>query len=170
MNPLLRCSMPVLGAILIPILFASAQSAPPPTPGAPVGRMAPYKPKNLKVLPENTDFRKVMRGYAGDLGVECEFCHTGPDPVTKRPDFSLDTNPRKEKARYMIRMTNDLNSKYLAQLPDRDEDDPISCGTCHRGEKHPSVFVAPPRPEGNRPPGAPPGAMPSAAPKPPPAN
>ncbi len=171
MNRLLRCSMLVVGAVLIPILLASAQTAPPPAPGAPGGRMAPYKPKNLKVLPENTDLRKVMRQYAGDLGVECEFCHTGPDPVTKRPDRASDANPRKDKARYMIRMTDDLNNKYLAQLPDRDQDDPISCGTCHRGEKHPSVFFAPQRPEGNRPPGAPPVATPStASPKPPPAN
>jgi len=160
--------MPLLGATLIPIFFASAQSAPPPTPGA---GMAPYKPKNLKVLPENTDLRKVMHQYTGDLGVECEFCHTGPDPVTKHPDFASDANRRKDKARYMIRMTNDLNNKYLAQLPDRDQDNPISCGTCHRGEKRPSVFVAPQRQEGNRPPGAPPMATPPAAtPTHPPAN
>jgi hypothetical protein len=73
----------------------------------------------------------------------------------------------------MIQMTDDLNTRYLEQMPDRRYADPITCGTCHRGEKHPSVFVAPPRQQGNRPPGAqpatappantPPTAMPAAA-------
>jgi len=64
MNRLFRLPLPALGVVLLPILFASAQSAPPPpAPGSPV-RMAPYKPKNLKVLPESTGFRKGMRQYA----------------------------------------------------------------------------------------------------------
>ena len=64
----------------------------------------------------------------------------------------------------MIQMTDDLNTRYLEQMPDRRYADPITCGTCHRGEKHPSVFVAPPRQQGNRP--APPSvqASPTAAP------
>ena len=160
MNRLLRWSTVAVCAVLVLVISAVAQSNPAPGAAPPGGR-APYKPKNLKVLPEDTDLRKVMRQYAGDLGVECEFCHTGPDPVTKRPDRSSDANPMKDKARYMIRMVDDLNSKYLAQLPDRHEDTAITCGTCHRGEKRPSVFVAPPRQEGNRPP---PTAMPPATP------
>jgi len=95
-----------------------------------------------------------MRGYAGDLGVECEFCHAAPDPVTHRADRASDANPMKETARFMIEMTDDLNTKYLAEMPSRRYADPITCGTCHRGEKHPSIFVPPPRPEGNRPPGS----------------
>jgi hypothetical protein len=125
-------------------------------------------PKNLKVLPDNTDLRKVMREYAGALGVECEFCHAAPDPVTHRSDRASDANPMKDRARYMIQMTSDLNTKYLAQFPGHDDDAVVACGTCHRGEKHPPAFVPPPRQEGNRPPGAPPAAM-SPAP-PPPAN
>ena len=85
MNRLLRCCMPVLIAGLVPILPAAGQAAPATAPAAPAqpGAREPYKPQNLKVLPEDTDLRKVMRGYAGDLGVDCEFCHTAPDPVTQ---------------------------------------------------------------------------------------
>jgi hypothetical protein len=167
MNRILRCCMPVLCAGLIPILSAAAQSAPaaPPAgaPAQPAAR-APYKPQNLKVLPEDTDFRKVMRGYAGDLGVECEFCHA-VNPATKRVDPPSDANPVKETARFMIQLTDDLNNKYLAEMPNRRYADPITCGTCHRGEKHPSIYVPPPRPEGNRPPGAAPATpSPAAAP------
>jgi hypothetical protein len=64
----------------------------------------------------------------------------------------------------MIQMTDDLNTKYLAQMPDRRYADPITCGTCHRGEKHPSVFVAPPRQEGNRPPATPAATQPATPP------
>jgi hypothetical protein len=99
-----------------------------------------------------------MHQYEADLGVNCEFCHTAPDPVTHRADRASDANPVKEKARLMIQMTADLNTKYLAQLPDRHEADPVTCGTCHRGEKHPSVFAPAPRADANRPPAPPSGA------------
>lgn len=162
----LRYCLPVLCVGMMPILFATAQNAPatPPVAApAPPGARTPYKPKNLKVLPDNVDLRKVMRQFAGDLGVECEFCHTAPDPVTHRPDRASDANPVKDNARIMIKMTDDLNGKYLTLLAARKDTDTITCGTCHRGEKHPSIFVAPPRPEGNRPPGAPPAAIAPAA-------
>lgn len=166
MNRLLRYCMPVLCAGLMMNIPATGQTAPPagPPPNAPPGGRAPQKPKNLKVLPDNTDLRKVMHEYSGALGVECEFCHTAPDPVTHRADRASDANPVKDRARYMIQMTDDLNKKYLAQMPNHHDDDAITCGTCHRGEKHPSIFIPPPRQEGNRPGGPPPGAAPAATP------
>jgi hypothetical protein len=176
MTRLFHCCVPVLCAGLLPILSATAQSTPAPatapaaSPGQPGGARPPYKPKNLKVLPEDTDLRKVMRQYSGDLGVECEFCHAAPDPVTHRSDRASDANPVKETARYMITMTDDLNTKYLAEMPNRRYADPMTCGTCHRGEKHPSIFVPPPRPEENRPPGAPPAGAPPASAPPAPGN
>jgi hypothetical protein len=163
--------MPVLcaGIVLLPASAQTAAAAPaaqavPAAPGAPGTQNAPAF-KNLKVLPDNIsrdDLRKLMRQFTGDLGVQCEFCHAAADPVTKREDRASDANPTKETARYMIQMTGDLNDRYLEQLPGRRYADPITCGTCHRGEKHPSVYVAPPRQEGNRPPGAQPGTAPSA--------
>jgi hypothetical protein len=134
---------------------AAAPAAAPPAQGA---RPA-YKPTNLKVLPQDTDLRKVMRQYAGDLGVECEFCHAAADPVTHRADRASDANPVKETARFMIQLTDDLNNKYLSEMPNRRYADPITCGTCHRGEKHPSVFVPAPRP-GPGAPAAPPATPP----------
>jgi hypothetical protein len=154
----------VLCAGLIPVLFATAQA--PPAPAAappPAGRAGAPGFKNLKVLPDTitqNQLRDLMHEYTGDLGVECEFCHAPRDPVTKRSDRASDANPVKETARFMIQMTDDLNTKYLAAMPDRRYADPITCGTCHRGEKHPSIFVPPPRAPGNGPGAAPPGAAP----------
>lgn len=178
MNRTHRCCVPVLCAGLVLLHSSSAQTAPPATPatapaatpGAPRAQNSAEAFKNLKVLPDNIsrdDLRKLMRQYTGDLGVECEFCHTAADPVTRREDRASDGNPVKETARYMIQMTDDLNTRYLEQMPDRRYADPITCGTCHRGEKHPSIFVAPPRQQGNRPGPAPGSATP--APSTPPA-
>ncbi len=92
-----------------------------------------------------------MREYEGQLGVDCEFCHAR-NPETKRNDFPSDANPVKERARVMIRMTDDLNTKYLAELSKRETSDPITCGTCHRGVSHPELFVPRKQERGNRPP------------------
>jgi hypothetical protein len=175
MTRLLRSCLPVLCMGLLAALPASAQTAtpagsPPAAAPGPRGPRTPYVPKNLKVLPDNTDLRKVMGGYEGDLGVECSFCHAAPLPG-QRPDRASDANPMKDKARYMITMTQDLNTKYLAQVPNRKfADQPITCGTCHRGQSHPSVFVAPPRQEGPRPGGPPPAGAPTPPATPPPTN
>ncbi|MGP8258422.1 MAG: c-type cytochrome [Acidobacteriaceae bacterium] len=171
MNRLLRCSVSVLCAGLVFLLSASAQTAPAPAraaaPAAPGAQNGAGTFKNLKVLPDTIsrdDLRKLMRQFTGDLGVQCEFCHAAADPVTKREDRASDANPVKETARYMIQMTEDINTKYLAEIPNRKDTNPVTCGTCHRGEKHPSVFVAPPRQEGNRGGAAPPAQAPSTLP------
>jgi hypothetical protein len=98
-----------------------------------------------------------MRQYEGDLGVNCGFCHA-QDPATKRTNFASDANPMKDTARFMITMTADLNT-HLDTMPGKMYADPVTCGTCHRGEKHPSVFVPPPpapRPAAATPPPPPP--------------
>ncbi|HXE06435.1 MAG TPA: c-type cytochrome [Acidobacteriaceae bacterium] len=143
-----------------PALLLAQPPAGGPPPGGPGrgGRPQP-KPQNLKVLPDNADLRTIMRGFEQSLGVECEFCHVKAAPGT-RPDRASDANPMKDTARSMIRMTDDLNEKYLAQLqiPNRQPSDAaphVTCGTCHRGEKQPPAFVPPPR---NGPAGMTPGA------------
>jgi len=40
----------------------------------------------------------------------------------------------------MIAMTNDLNTKYLAQVGDRRYAEPFTCGNCHRGQMQPPPF------------------------------
>jgi hypothetical protein len=155
------------------LAVASAVFAQTPSPATP-GQMPGQQPRgprpaptNIKALPKNItgdELIKLMRQYEGDLGVQCEFCHA-QDPVTKRSLFASDANPVKETARYMITMTADLNDKYLAEMPDRRYADPITCGTCHRGAKHPSVFVpAPPPPRAQTPPPAPAAAPPATPP------
>ena len=143
------CLVAALCLSLTPV--ANAQEGTPPA-GAPPqqGRpREPYKPKNLQVLPENANLDKIMHGFEAQLGVECEFCHTPRDPVTHRPDRASDANPMKEVARNMIKMTDDLNSKYVPLLPKVkgvDADAKVECGTCHRGHQKPEAFVPPPRP------------------------
>jgi hypothetical protein len=140
----------------------------PATPAAPPAgqQRAPRGPRpaptNIKALPKNItgdQLIALMRRYEGDLGVECEFCHA-QNPETKRNDFASDANPVKESARYMITMTAELNDKWLADMPNRMGADPITCGTCHRGAKHPSVFTPTPRAQAPRPPAATPPATP----------
>lgn len=98
--------------------------------------------KNLKVLPKDTslaDIYKQMAGMQRDLGVQCGFCHE-EDPDTKQINYASDENPRKETARFMMRMTSDINTKYLGQLGDRQYAPPITCGNCHLGQMHPPPF------------------------------
>jgi hypothetical protein len=142
MTRLSASTLALLSAALVSVCFATAQAPTQPTGPRP-------KPKNLKVLPAKTtgdEIDKIMKQYRGDLGVKCEFCHEGNDDPDKI-NYASDENPTKEVARYMINMTADLNDKYLAEMPDRMYADPITCGTCHRGAKHPSVFVPAPRPD-----------------------
>lgn len=97
---------------------------------------------NLKVLPKETslaDVYKLMAGMQRDLGVQCGFCHE-EDPDSKRIDYVSDENPRKETARFMMRMTNDINEKYLGKLGDRQYAPPITCGNCHLGQMHPPPY------------------------------
>jgi hypothetical protein len=152
------------GAILVAAAPAQTPTPPPAAaaPSASAAPRSPQKPTNLKVLPEDTDLHAVMHQYAADLGVHCSFCHAAADPTTHKTDFASDANPTKQTARYMIRMTADLNTKYLAAMPNRHDTDPITCGTCHRGEHHPPDFVAPP--EGDHPPAMPGMMAPPASP------
>jgi hypothetical protein len=166
------CLTVVLCLSAATLLSAQPPAAAPPAGTPPAGtppaggQRAAYVPKNLKVLPADTDLRAVMRGFTGALGVNCEFCHA-QNPDTHRTDPPSDANPMKDTARYMIRMTGDLNTKYMAAVPNVQEKATIGCGTCHRGEKLPSAFVPPPRQPGNAP-GAPPpaGMTPPPAPRP----
>jgi hypothetical protein len=85
--------------------------------------------KNLKVLPQDTDIRATMGAFRTALGQQCTFCHV-------QGDFASDANPKKEIARHMIQMVNDINAKF----PDGKVH--VSCYTCHRGANVP--LTAPP--------------------------
>jgi len=109
----------------------------------PVGAQQP--PQNLKVLPKDIprpELTRIMRGFTQSLGVRCEYCHSLKDGVTPAPgapielsmlDFPSDAKATKEKARFMLRVTDSLNRVVLAALPDRrDPAVNVTCLTCHR--------------------------------------
>ncbi len=106
---------------------------------------AQQPPQNLKVLPKDIsrpELTRIMRGFTQSLGVRCEYCHAlrdGVTPVAGAPvelnmlNFPSDAKPTKNKARFMLQMTDSLNRVVLAPLPDR-RDPPVvvACVTCHR--------------------------------------
>lgn len=141
----------VLASTLIctaPLSFS--QDAPPPAgqQGDRAHRPQP-KPTNLKVLPKDIsreELVKIMRTYAGALGVECSFCHA-PGAQGHRLDFASDAKEDKGIARIMIQMTQEINATYMTQVHDPDAmpaDKHVTCGTCHRGHQMPEHFVPPP--------------------------
>jgi len=87
-------------------------------------------PQNLKVLKAGVDLRQVMGTYASGLGVRCDHCHV-------MGNFASDENPKKETARRMIVMVQEINAKF----PDGQEH--VTCYTCHRGAVTP-LTAAPP--------------------------
>lgn len=125
------------------------------------------KPTNLQVLPKDIapeELIHIMRGYAGALGVECNFCHVAV-PGQRRLDFASDAKEEKATARLMIRMTQTINEQYMAQVKDPDakpDDLHVTCGTCHRGHSMPEHFVPPP--EEHHGPGGPGAGAPPAPP------
>ena len=170
-------SLPMAANALLAAVFAvaavaqSPQAAPPQPPQGGPPRTFP-EPTNLKVLPKNLTGKQVhdiMEQWEGSLGAHCNTCHT-PDPKNIGPNgrprlnFADDSKEEKLTARLMYRMTEDINVNYVSKVPNSDE--PVTCGTCHRGHLGPEPFEipkddhdGPPRPEGPPPAGA-------AAPKP----
>ncbi len=133
----------------LPVLSPCAllgQEPPPAAAGAAHKPMMMPKPVNLKVLPPNTtsdEVMKIMHGYTQQLGVHCTFCHA-EDAATKHPNFASDLKPEKNTARTMMRMTEDINAKYMSQIHDPDaapDQKTVSCGTCHRGHSMPVTFI-----------------------------
>ena len=105
---------------------------------------------NLKVLPVNISHDELintMRGFARALGTRCDHCHAagppGPDGKEKL-DFASDAKPEKNVARTMIRMVRTINGDYIAKVEQPKLDNPVTCGTCHRGHTQPEPFQPPP--------------------------
>ena len=88
--------------------------------------------KNLQILPKdisNDDLKNRMKSIAAALGVQCDYCHIMATP-------EKDT-PKKLVARYMFKMTGDINAKYAADFPSKKK---IGCVTCHNGQKTPQMI------------------------------
>jgi hypothetical protein len=101
----------------------------------------PAEPKNLKVLPKGTggdNLKAIMQGWNKALGVKCNHCHVSKEGAPfSEWDFVADTKGEKNMAREMVKMTTDLNKKYMTKKFKTEH--MISCATCHRGEKAPSM-------------------------------
>jgi hypothetical protein len=89
-------------------------------------------PTNLKILKVQTgaEVNQIMRTFTAGLGVQCTYCHA-------MGDFASDANPKKEMARRMIQITQELNTKF------QDGKLRVSCYTCHRGEAEPKTAPEP---------------------------
>ncbi|MGA2560229.1 MAG: c-type cytochrome [Terracidiphilus sp.] len=158
----------LLGAAFAVSTFAQQPQGPPPGPGGPPpGQFALPEPTNLKVLPKNTNgqqLRDIMQNWAGSLGVHCNTCHTQDtknlDPNGRpRMNFADDSKPEKNTARLMYTMVQGINKDYIMKLENVEQ--PVACGTCHRGHLDPEPFVIPKREHGGPPPGAPPAGAPA---------
>ncbi len=100
-------------------------------------------PKNLKVLDEEVsagELRQTMRGMAEGLGVRCTHCHVGEEgkPLSTY-DFASDDKENKEKARFMLKMVNDINQHMVTGMKDRSIK--VECLTCHRGAIKPILTI-----------------------------
>lgn len=122
----MRRILPILLVAVPLLLLAAAPQTPPQKKGRPV-------PKNLKVLPADTDLFATMGAFRTALGQQCTFCHV-------EGDFASDENPKKTTARHMIQLVNDINSKF----PDGKAH--VSCYTCHRGATTPLMTPPPAAP------------------------
>jgi len=121
----------------------------------------PDKWKNLKVLPQDISedsLKAVMHFYSSSLGVKCVFCHAMGS--NGHPDFASDDKPEKNIARYMMKMTKEINGNYFnfKKLANTDTIRTVTCYTCHNGEAHPERI--PPVDSTHQGPPPPPGAMP----------
>jgi len=87
---------------------------------------------NLKILPDQ-NIMQVMNNFRIALGEKCTYCHVEANP----PNFASDDNPKKEIARHMITMVQEINSKF----PDGKMH--VTCYTCHRGKPMPETAPPP---------------------------
>jgi photosynthetic reaction center cytochrome c subunit len=134
--------------------FGVGANPAPPNPNAGRGGGAAQPPKNLRYLPQDTNFVEVMEGLRMSLGVECNFCHVSGDHMEHGHANNFETgegrwdygNPKKLIARNMIKMVKDINATLghadapLTKLTAGDLPDGgglVTCYTCHRGNHVP---------------------------------
>jgi len=110
----------------------AAPAGPPPGP-----------PKNLKILPADTNIQQTMGAFRTALGVQCTYCHI-------QGDFASDDNPKKNMARNMLRIAADINAGFP------DGKNHVTCYTCHRGDAKPKMEAPAPGAAAPKPPGPPP--------------
>ncbi|MFQ5766606.1 MAG: c-type cytochrome [Acidobacteriota bacterium] len=142
---ILSISLVILGGAVLLSLPVSAG------PGFP-----PEKLENLKVFPKDIPTRQLietMKKISQSLGVKCWFCHVGQEGMDiSQFNFVSDEKPEKRTARIMMRMTQEINARFMAEVAqlapanddgddghtdDKDRGGHVTCMTCHRGKHHP---------------------------------
>jgi photosynthetic reaction center cytochrome c subunit len=110
----------------VALLFAQAGPAP---------QMSEQVFKNIQVLKgiPVDEFMGTMGVFTASLSLCCGDCHTGAG--TSNPKWE-DDPPRKRTARRMVQMVQAINSTNFGgrQM--------VTCWTCHRGQKAPSVTAS----------------------------
>src|SRR5436309_1868261 len=105
------------------------------------GKFPPDSLVNTRVIPHSTPVIQVvgmMRNFAGDLGVRCQFCHVGREgQPLEQFDFASDEKRTKLVARQMMLMVQEINRR-VDTLPGRTPQGlQVTCMTCHRGISRP---------------------------------
>ncbi|HSG09854.1 MAG TPA: c-type cytochrome [Longimicrobiales bacterium] len=105
------------GQVLMALAFAGLV-----TPPALQGQ---EEPQNLQVLPKDmprSEVTRIMRSFTQAVDVRCSSCHVGEEGQPRTTyDFASDDKAMKLKARAIMRMVEDINGTYLADLPGRRE-------------------------------------------------
>ncbi len=155
MNGFHRCSLLAVCFVSLSAHLTLAQDTPAPAPPAqnarPPEARVPIQPTS-RLFPKTSPETRSSSSCISMRATSASNANSAT-PETPRPgrnDFPSDANPVKDKARLMIKMTDDLNTKFLAQLSDHKSTDAVTCGTCHRGMAHPEPFVPKPHEQGNR--------------------
>jgi hypothetical protein len=87
----------------------------------------------FKGVPAVRILRIMDSGFSRSLGVTCTHCHD-----TAR--WESDDKPQKKIAREMMRMSQDINEKYLKSIAGLKSEKPtVNCTTCHRGQVKPAL-------------------------------
>lgn len=115
---------------LFPAFVISLVALVPPVHAAPEN-------KNLQVLEKNIskdELKKVMEGFAAQLGVKCQFCHVDEQ-------YEKDDKKQKGDARKMIKLVMEMKSRKPEFFKTTVKEAAIQCSMCHRGRPQPEAFV-----------------------------
>ena len=109
------------------------------------GHWPPDSLTNTRVIPHSTPVIQVvgmMRNFAGDLGVRCQFCHIGREgQPLEQFDFISDQKRTKLVARQMMLMVQEINRR-VDTIPGRSAQGvQVTCATCHRGVSRPAPLL-----------------------------
>lgn len=101
--------------------------------------------QNVKVIPADTprgEVTELMKFFTRSLGVRCTYCHVGEEgqPLSTY-DFASDAKKEKRMARFMLKMTYDINNRHFGDEVDASitnmQANEVTCYTCHRGSTEP---------------------------------